>query len=130
MDSTGSGENPYLIHDELGRVMTKAATVVRFNHQLSEAYEIVCELEARAKRSSLSDTGNWTNQNVVFTKSLRDMFPVAKTILRGALQRDECRGAHFKPDFCMPGLEATDPAQRRHEAEGWCDKFEENTRRC
>jgi succinate dehydrogenase / fumarate reductase, flavoprotein subunit len=128
-DSPGAGENPYLIHDELGRVMTKAATVVRFNNQLAEAYDKVCELEARAKRSSLSDTGNWTNQNVVFTKALQDMFPVAKTILLGALKRDECRGAHYKPDFSMPGLEATEAGQRRREAEQWCDRFEENTRR-
>jgi succinate dehydrogenase / fumarate reductase, flavoprotein subunit len=127
--SPGTGENPYLIHDELGRVMTKAATVVRFNNQLAEAYDKVCELEARAKRSLLSDTGNWTNQNVVFTKALQDMFPVAKTILLGALKRDECRGAHYKPDFSMPGLEATEAGQRRREAEQWCDRFEENTRR-
>ncbi len=43
--------------------------------------------------------------------------------------RDESRGAHFKPDFCMPGLEATDPAGHRREAEQWCDRFEDNTRR-
>ena len=41
------------------------------------------ELAERAERCSLSDTGNWTNQNVVFTKSLRDMFPLAKAILQG-----------------------------------------------
>jgi succinate dehydrogenase / fumarate reductase, flavoprotein subunit len=64
----------------------------------------VDELHERAKRCSLSDTGNWTNQNVVFTKALLDMFPLAKTILKGALQRDECRGAHFKPEFAMPGI--------------------------
>jgi succinate dehydrogenase / fumarate reductase, flavoprotein subunit len=127
--SSSGDDNPYLIHDELGRVMTKVATVVRYNNQLTEAYEKVCELENRAKRSSLSDTGNWTNQNVVFTKALCDMFPVAKTILRGALQRDECRGAHYKPDFAMPGLNATEPAQRQQEAEQWCDRFEENTHR-
>ena len=34
----GGGENPYLIHQELGDVMTKAATVVRRNDQLAEAY--------------------------------------------------------------------------------------------
>ncbi len=123
------GENPYYLHDELGKIMTKAATVVRYNKQLAEAYDIVCQLEERAKRCSLSDTGNWTNQNVVFTKALCDMFPVAKAILKGALERDECRGAHFKPDFCMPGLEATEPAARRREAEQWCDRFEENTRK-
>ena len=125
---SGGGENPYLIHQELGNVMTKAATVVRRNDTLQEAYGKVCELEERAQRCSLSDTGNWTNQNVVFTKSLVDMFPLAKVIVKGALQRDECRGAHFKPDFAMPGLEAKDPAEHRREAEAWCDRFEENTR--
>ena len=126
--STG-GENPYLLHQELGQVMTKSATVVRVNNNLAEALTKVIELEQRAKRSSLSDTGNWTNQNVVFTKAFRDMFPVAKAILQGALARDESRGAHFKPDFCMPGLTATDPAEKLREAETWCDRFEENTRK-
>src|SRR5690606_327960 len=77
----------------------------------------------------LSDTGNWTNQNVVFTKALGDMFPLAKAILKGALQRDECRGAHFKPEFAMPGIEATETAERRREAEAWCDTFEERTKK-
>jgi len=124
---TGGGENPYLIHQELGDVMTRAATVVRRNAQLEAALDKVCELEQRAAKCSLSDTGAWTNQNVVFTKALVDMFPVAKSIVKGALQRDESRGAHFKPDFSMPGLKATDPADRRKEAETWCDQFEAST---
>jgi succinate dehydrogenase / fumarate reductase, flavoprotein subunit len=124
---TGGTENPYLIHRELGDVMTKAATVVRRNEQLAAAYETVSELHDRAKNCSLSDTGNWTNQNVVFTKGLLDMFPLAKCILKGALQRDECRGAHFKPDFAMPPLKSETTEGRRVEAEKWCDAFEENT---
>jgi succinate dehydrogenase / fumarate reductase flavoprotein subunit len=124
----GGRENPYLLHQELGNVMTKAATVVRENDVLGEAYEKVSELAQRVERCSLSDTGNWTNQNVVFTRALHDMFPLAKAILKGALQRDECRGAHFKPAFSMPGIEATDPAEKRRHAEAWCDRFEENTR--
>ena len=126
---TGGGENPYLLHQDLGRVMTTVATVVRHNDELQKAYDQVCELQVRAEKCSLSDTGNWTNQNVVFTKSLLDMFPLARVILRGALARDECRGAHFKPDFAMPGVEAKDPAERRRLAEAWCDRFEENTRK-
>jgi succinate dehydrogenase / fumarate reductase, flavoprotein subunit len=114
--SAGS-ENPYLIHQELGDVMTRAATVVRHNDQLREAYDKVLELMHRADHCSLSDSGNWTNQNVVYTKALRDMFPIALAILKGALLRDECRGAHYKPQFAMPGVEADDPAQRRRAAE-------------
>ena len=52
------------------------------------------------------------------------MFPLAKAILKGALARDECRGAHYKPEFDMPGIEADDPAERRRQAEAWCDAFE------
>ena len=51
------------------------------------------------------------------------------TILKGALQRDECRGAHFKPDFGVSALTAKDPVERRQEAEAWCDRFEENNRK-
>jgi len=125
----GGDENPYALHQELGNLMTRVATVVRRNEQLAAAYNEVCELEARWQRCSLSDTGNWTNQNVVFTKALGDMFPVAKLILKGALLRDECRGAHYKPTFSMPGIAATDPVDKRREAEAWCDRFEENTRK-
>ncbi|HKD35215.1 MAG TPA: succinate dehydrogenase flavoprotein subunit [Pirellulales bacterium] len=129
IDRPAGGGNPYLIHQELGRVMTKAATVVRHNDMLDEAYDEVAKLQQAANRCSLSDTGNWTNQNVVFTKALIDMFPIAKLILKGARQRDECRGAHYKPDFAPPGIEASNPAEHRRLAEKWCDEFEANTRR-
>ncbi|MEN1682156.1 MAG: FAD-binding protein, partial [Planctomycetota bacterium] len=122
-------ENPYLIHQELGNEMTKAATVVRNNDQLRAAIEKVNDLAERAGRCSLSDSGAWTNQNVVFTRNLRDMFPVAKAILHGALARDECRGAHYKPDFAMPGITAEDPTEKRRQAEQWCDAFEEKNRK-
>jgi succinate dehydrogenase / fumarate reductase flavoprotein subunit len=126
---TSGNENPYELHQQLGNLMTRVATVVRRNEQLAEAYGEVCSMAERWQRCAVSDTGNWTNQNVVFTKSLGDMFPIAKLILKGALLRDECRGAHFKPEFSMPGIEATDPAEKRVEAERWCDRFEENSKR-
>jgi succinate dehydrogenase / fumarate reductase flavoprotein subunit len=124
LQRTGGRENPYVLHQQLGDVMTKAATVVRENNQLRDAIEKVNELSERVERCSLSDTGNWTNQNVIFTKSLRDMFPLAKAILHGALARDECRGAHYKPAFDMPGIDAEDPAEKHRQAETWCDQFE------
>ena len=122
----GGNENPYLLHQQLGQVMTKAATVVRRNEQLQAAYEEISELHKRADNCGLSDTGNWTNQNVMFTKALLDMFPLAKTIVKGALQRDECRGAHYKPDFAFPPLNADSEEGKRKEAEAWCDQFEAN----
>ena len=121
-----SDENPYLLHQELGDIMTRFATVVRRNDQLRDAIQRVEELHDRSLKVSLSDTGSWTNQNVIFAKSVQDMFPLAKAILLGALQRDECRGAHYKPDFAKPSLTSEDPQERRRQAEQWCDEFVAN----
>ncbi len=129
MARQSDGENPYLLHQQLGQVMTRAATVIRHNDDLDRAYAEVCDLEDRAARVALSDTGNWTNQNVVFTRAFLDMFPLAKTILKGARARDECRGAHYKPEFEMPHIGAGDPAERFRQARAWCDRFEENNRK-
>ena len=85
--------------------------------RLRQAIGVVQGLRDRADQCSLSDTGNWTNQNVVYTKALVDMFPLALTILKGARLRDECRGAHYKPDFALPGIEADDSAERHRLAE-------------
>jgi succinate dehydrogenase / fumarate reductase flavoprotein subunit len=57
------------------------------------------------------------------------MMPMAKAIAKGALERDECRGAHYKPEYVAPDVTATDPAERRRQAEAWCDRFESNNRR-
>lgn len=123
------GPNAYCLHAELGQVMTKYATVLRNNGDLARAYETVCELEAKARRCSLHDAGQWANQEVLFVRALQDMFPLAKTIVKGALARDECRGAHYKPEFAMPEIEASDPAERRRQAAAWCRRFEENNRK-
>jgi succinate dehydrogenase / fumarate reductase, flavoprotein subunit len=125
----GHDENPYLIHQELGDLMTRVATVVRRNDQLRDAMGKIAELHERAMRVSLSDTGTWSNQNVIFAKTVQDMFPLAKTLLQGALQRDECRGAHYKPDFEKPSLTSKDPAERRRQAEVWCDEFQANNKK-
>jgi succinate dehydrogenase / fumarate reductase flavoprotein subunit len=123
------GPSVYTIHAELGRVMTKAATVIRHNAELTSAYATVCDLEEQARGCSLADSGNWANQEVVFARALEDMFPLAKAIVQGALARDECRGAHYKPEFAMPEIDAGEPAQRRRQAQQWCDRFEENNRK-
>jgi len=123
------GPNPYLVHGELGRVMTKAATVVRHNDEMRSAYVKVCELQEQARHCSIADTSAWANQTAPFARALDDMFPVAKAILQGAIARDECRGAHYKPEFAQGELAATEPAQRRREAEGWVDRFEANNRK-
>ncbi len=122
------GPNPYKIHAELGRLMTKSATVVRHNDDMRAAYAKVSELQQQAACCSISDRSAWANQTAPFARALEDMFPVAKAILQGAIARDESRGADYKPEFSQGEITATDPAQRRREAEAWVDRFEANNR--
>jgi succinate dehydrogenase / fumarate reductase flavoprotein subunit len=92
-------ENPYALADEMGRVMTDNVTVVRYNKQLAETLDKIGEFKERYKRIGVPDTGSHSNQPAVFTRWLRGMIILAEVITKGALQRNESRGAHYKPEF-------------------------------
>lgn len=92
-------ENPYQLWQEMGKLMTENATVVRYNDRLQKTLEACEDWKRRYKNVRLSDTGMWTNQNLSFTRALGDMIRYAEAIIRGALLRDESRGMHYKPDF-------------------------------
>jgi succinate dehydrogenase / fumarate reductase flavoprotein subunit len=83
----------------MGKWMTDTCTVVRHNERLEECLRRLQEWKARYKRVKLSDTGMWTNQNLSFARAVRDMILEAEAILKGALARNESRGAHYKPAF-------------------------------
>ncbi len=121
-------ENPYLLHAELGRTMTRNCTMVRNNGDLRETLAKIDELSDRYQRAPLADAGSWTNQNLLFTRALGDMLTLAKVIALGALMRDECRGAHYKPDFEPPGLDSARDDLRRQAVE-WCDRFRQRNER-
>lgn len=92
-------ENPYKLHDELGTVMTENVTVVRYNDRLKKTDEKLQELIARYKNINVVDTSAWGNQAAQFTRQLWGMLQLARVITLGALNRDESRGSHYKPDF-------------------------------
>lgn len=96
MDGT---ENAYVIHKELGEWMTDNVTVVRYNDKLKQTDEKIQELMQRYKNININDTSKWSNQGASFTRQLWHMLQLARVITLGALNRDESRGAHYKPDF-------------------------------
>jgi succinate dehydrogenase / fumarate reductase flavoprotein subunit len=99
VNNTSGDENPYLLWQEMGKAMTDNCTVVRYNDRLDKTIEQCQGWKERYRRVKLSDTGMWTNQNLSFARALKDMILAAEAVLKGARQRDESRGAHFKPDF-------------------------------
>src|SRR3954467_1795918 len=92
-------ENPYMLWQEMGKWMTDNCTVIRHNEKLEDTLNRCEEWKRRYSRVKLSDTMMWTNQNLSFTRALRDMIILAEAILKGALLRNESRGAHYKPAF-------------------------------
>jgi succinate dehydrogenase / fumarate reductase flavoprotein subunit len=92
-------ENAYVIHKELGEWMIDNMTVVRYNKKLQETDNKIQELMQRYKNININDTAKWSNQGVAFTRQLWNMLELARVMTLGALQRNESRGAHYKPEF-------------------------------
>jgi succinate dehydrogenase / fumarate reductase, flavoprotein subunit len=93
------GENQYVIHEEMGKWMTDNVTVVRYNDKLKATDEKLLELLDRYKRISLNDSNMWATHALPHARQLYNMLQLARVITLGALNRDESRGAHYKPDF-------------------------------
>ncbi|WP_164216870.1 succinate dehydrogenase flavoprotein subunit [Virgibacillus sp. YIM 98842] len=98
MNMEGS-ENAYAIHKELGEWMTDNVTVVRDNEKLLKTDEKIKELMERWENININDTSRWSNQGVMFTRQLQNMLHLARVITIGAYNRNESRGAHYKPEY-------------------------------
>ncbi len=97
--NSAGGENQYLLHDELGKVMTDNVTVVRYNDRLQATDNKIRELQERIGRISINDSNLWATQAIPHARQLKNMLELARVITLGALNRNESRGAHYKPDF-------------------------------
>ncbi|MCD7032847.1 succinate dehydrogenase flavoprotein subunit [Metabacillus sp. GX 13764] len=97
--SMNGTENAYVLHKELGEWMTANVTVVRYNDKLQATDDKIVELMERYQNININDTAKWSNQGAAFTRQLKNMLIMGRAITLGALQRDESRGAHYKPDF-------------------------------
>jgi succinate dehydrogenase / fumarate reductase flavoprotein subunit len=92
-------ENAFSIWRELGDIMTENVTVVRHNDKLKKTDAKLLELKDRFAKIGLADKGKWANQEVLFVRQLWNMLELARPITLGALNRNESRGAHYKPEF-------------------------------
>lgn len=97
--SMNGTENAYVLHKELGELMTENVTVVRYNDKLLKTDQKLQELLERYQNININDTAKWSNQGATFTRQLENMMQLARVITIGAYNRNESRGAHYKPDF-------------------------------
>jgi succinate dehydrogenase / fumarate reductase flavoprotein subunit len=94
-------ENPFTLHNELGKLMQDYVFVERDNAGLDKALSGIADLKARFRNIHLDDRGGWSNQSLSWARQIHDMIVLAEVIAKGARLRDECRGSHYKPEFEM-----------------------------
>jgi succinate dehydrogenase / fumarate reductase flavoprotein subunit len=92
-------ENPFRLWRELGELMTRNCTVIRYNKPLQETDAKLVELLERFNHVNLSDKSSWANTSFAFTRQLYNMLQLSRVIAQGAAMRNESRGAHYKPEF-------------------------------
>lgn len=92
-------ENPYQLHIEMSDWMVENVTVVRYNDRLQKTDEKLQELMERWHNIGIDDKSRWHNRTVAFVRQLRNMLVLARVITLGALNRNESRGAHYKPEY-------------------------------
>jgi succinate dehydrogenase / fumarate reductase flavoprotein subunit len=92
-------ENPHRLKNELSDTMTANVMVVRYNDKLKETDAKICELLERYKNVGIMDGSTWANDEMFFVRQLYNQLILARAIALAALERNESRGSHYKPDF-------------------------------
>lgn len=93
------GENVFKLHDELADYLVANVTVKRNNKDLAFTLDKIKEFEERYNKITLDDRSQFANQTFMFAHQFQAMLDISKIITKGALLRNESRGAHFKEDF-------------------------------
>jgi succinate dehydrogenase / fumarate reductase flavoprotein subunit len=92
-------ENIHRLHDELSDWMLTNVTVKRNNADLLKTLNKLKELRERYQHISLDDRTQFANQTYAVANQFGPMLEIAMVITKGALLRNEFRGAHYKPEF-------------------------------
>jgi len=93
-----SGENPYLLHEELQANMQSNVSIVRIKEDLEKGVE---ELEKiKVKYGNIKAPGaSQFNPGWHESLALRNLLITTEAVARAALMREESRGGHSRVDF-------------------------------
>jgi len=97
LEGTGS-ENPYLLQQELQAAMQEGAGIARTDAGLRTCLNTILDLKRRSDRVHVTGSRLY-NPGWHTARDLRFMLLVSEAIVRGAIERRESRGAHWRTDF-------------------------------
>lgn len=93
-----SGENPYLLHEELQELMGRHVGIVRTGKELEDGIERLGALKRRVANVKAHGQSQY-NPGWHEALSLGPMLLVSEAVARAAHMREESRGAHTRLDF-------------------------------
>ena len=93
-----SGENPYLIHEDLQELMQNNVGIVRTDELLSEGIKGILALWDNFNNVK-ADGASQFNPGWHQAISLRNLLVTSEAVARAARMREESRGAHSRIDF-------------------------------
>ena len=99
LDNDGNGAMFGRLRLEMGSTMNDHLSVFRNQQGMETALAKIRELKERYTRVAVPDKGKTFNTNLIFTLELGLMLDCAETIVLGALERKESRGAHTRTDM-------------------------------
>jgi succinate dehydrogenase flavoprotein subunit len=92
------GEGPYQVQQKLQVMMQDLVGIVRNAPEMERALEGIGRLRARALRVGVTGNREY-NPGWHTALDLDNLLTVSEAITRAALERQECRGGHFREDF-------------------------------
>ncbi len=92
-----SGTNPYLLHERLQETMQANVGIVRTGEELEKALDDLASLAKEAEQVKAPGASQY-NPGWHEALSIRSLLLTAELVTRGALMREESRGAHTRLD--------------------------------
>jgi succinate dehydrogenase / fumarate reductase flavoprotein subunit len=93
-----SGENPYVLHEELQDIMDYHCNIVRTGDELEQGVDKLQPLKERMKNVKAHGASQY-NPGWHEALAMQSMLITAEAVSRAALMREESRGGHFRIDF-------------------------------
>jgi succinate dehydrogenase / fumarate reductase flavoprotein subunit len=96
--SPSDGEGPYRIQYELQHKMQDLVGIVRTEHDMQQALKEIDFLKERAAKTAVHGNREY-NAGWHTALDLGNLLTVSEAITRGAIERKESRGGHFREDY-------------------------------
>ncbi len=92
-------ESAFAIMKEMQEIMSSDVGIFRHKDTLTDALAKLTTLYQRSKRIKVQSKAPGTNPELTTAYRVQMMLKLALCTTKGALQREESRGAHFREDF-------------------------------